>query len=115
LDLLKHFIIKVAENRYVVLYQIGYLSNIDYQNISKKSYQCNTNILSGEEHVITPSALLDLLHKILAESPLDTTLVADIKQRIINYLMAKYFDQSDFDKLINTASFLDPRVKTKQG
>ena len=27
--------------------------------------------------------------------------------------MAKYFDEPDFDDLINIASFLDPRVKTK--
>jgi len=39
--------------------------------------------------------------------------VADVKQRIINYPTAKYFNQSDFDGLINTASFFDPRVKTK--
>ncbi|XP_065899760.1 E3 SUMO-protein ligase ZBED1-like [Dysidea avara] len=74
-----------------------------------------TDTLSGEERV-TASAikpLLDLLQrKTLATSPADTTLVTDIKERIINYLMTKY-DQSDFDKLINVSSFLDPRVKTK--
>jgi len=49
----------------------------------------------------------------LAVSPTDPTLVADIKEKVINYLMKKYFGQSDFDELINIASFLDPRVKTK--
>ena len=56
--------------------------------------------------------LLDLLQKkTLAVSPTDPTLVADIKERVINYLMTKYFGQSDFDYLINIARYLDPRVK----
>jgi len=37
--------VKVVENRYVVLYWIGLkiLSNIGYRNIGKMSYWCNTN------------------------------------------------------------------------
>jgi len=75
-----------------------------------------TDTLSGEERV-TASAikpLLDLLqNKTLAISPSDASLVADIKERVNDYLMAKYFDEPDFDDLIGIASFLDPRVKTK--
>jgi len=75
-----------------------------------------TDTLSGEVHV-TASAIKPLLNllqnKTLAISSSDATFVADIKERVNDYLMAKYSDEPDFDDLINIAGFLDPRVKTK--
>ena len=73
-----------------------------------------TDMLSGEERV-TASAIKPLLNvlrnKVLVASLTDTTLVADIKERICNYLESKYFGHADFEDTINIASFFDPRFK----
>ena len=75
-----------------------------------------TDMLSGEERV-TASAIKPLLNvlrnKILVVSVTDTTLVADIKERICNYLESKYLGHSNFEDTINIASFLDPRFKAQ--
>ena len=71
-------------------------------------------MLLGEEHftasVINP--LLNVLrNKVLVASGTDTTLVADIKERICNYLESKYIaGHSNLEDTINIASFLDPSV-----
>ena len=71
---------------------------------------------SGEEHV-TASAIkppLNVLrNKVLVAPATDTTLVADIKERICNYLESKYLGYSNFEDTINIASFLDPRFKVQ--
>ena len=75
-----------------------------------------TDMLSGEER-ITASAIKSLLNvlrnKVLVVSDTVTTLVADIKERICNYLESKYLGHSNFEDTINIASFLDPRFKAK--
>ena len=75
-----------------------------------------TDMLSGEERV-TASAIKPLLNvlqnKVLVASGTDTTLVADIKERICNYLESKYLGHSNFEDTINIASFLDPRFKAQ--
>ena len=43
----------------------------------------------------------------------DTTLVADIKERICNLPRIKYLGHSNFEDTINIASFLDPRFKAQ--
>ena len=73
-------------------------------------------MLSGEER-ITASAIKSLLNvlrnKVLVASDTVTTLVADIKERICNYLESKYLGHSNFEDTINIASFLDPRFKAQ--
>ena len=75
-----------------------------------------TDMLSGKERV-TASAIKPLLNvlrnKVLVAPATDTTLVADIKERICNYLETKYIGYSNFEDTINMASFLDPRFKTQ--
>ena len=75
-------------------------------------------MLSGREHA-TASAIKLLLNvlrnKVLVASGTDTTLVADIKERICNYLESKYLGHSNFEDTINIASFLDPRFKAHLG
>ena len=75
-----------------------------------------TDMLSGEERV-TASAIKPLLNvlrnMVLVASDTDTTLVADIKERICNYLESKYLGHSNFEDTINIASFLDPRFKAQ--
>jgi len=51
-----------------------------------------------------------LQNKVLVASLTDTTLVADIKERICK---SKYFGHADFEDTINIASFLDPRFKAQ--
>ena len=75
-----------------------------------------TDMLSGEERV-TASAIKPLLNvlrnKVLVASGTDTTLVADIQDRICNYLESKYLGHSNFEDTINIASFPDPRFKAQ--
>ena len=75
-----------------------------------------TDMLSGEERV-TASAIKPLLNvlrnKVLVASGTDTTLVADIKERICNHLESKYLGHSNFEHTINIASFLDPGFKAQ--
>ena len=74
-----------------------------------------TDILSGEKYA-TFSAMIPLLKHIiddvLCEDDEDTTLTADIKQKVITYLQDKYEDATLKD-LLYTASLLDPRFKTE--
>ena len=72
-----------------------------------------TDIFSGEKYV-TFSALIPLLKHIiddvLCEDNEDTTLTADVKQKVITYLQDKYEDTTLKD-LLYTVSLLDPRFK----
>ena len=75
-----------------------------------------TDILSDEE-CVTASAIKPLLNvlrnKVLVASVTDTTLIADIKERICNYLESKYLEHLNFEDTINIARFLDPRFKAQ--
>ena len=70
-----------------------------------------TDMLSGEK-CVTLSSLRPILHifktDVLSESDEDTTLTADIKRRILEYMEGKYED-SRISELLDVASFLDPR------
>ena len=70
-----------------------------------------TDMLSGEKRV-TLSALKTVMHilktEVLTESLDDTTLTADVKCRILDYMEEKYSD-SEISKLLNLSSYIDPR------
>lgn len=70
-----------------------------------------TDMLSGEK-CVTLSSLRPVLHifktDVLAESDENTTLTADIKRRILEYMEDKYQDDR-ISELLDIASFLDPR------
>ena len=72
-----------------------------------------TDLLSGEEH-ITISSIVPVLHnlrsRILAEKDDDTSLTKDIKRAIIVDLEVRYADVG-MRKLLDVATFLDPRFK----
>ena len=73
------------------------------------------DFLSGENH-ITISAVLPVLHNLKAKifSPAgdDAQLTRDIKITVIRELHSRYTDHK-VQKLLNTATFLDPRFKTQ--
>ena len=70
-----------------------------------------TDMLSGEEQV-TLSTLNTVLHilktKVLSESADDTTLSAEIKDKVLTYLESKYSD-SAVREMLNVTSYIDPR------
>ncbi|XP_038130854.1 E3 SUMO-protein ligase ZBED1-like [Cyprinodon tularosa] len=74
-----------------------------------------TDALSGEEYV-SISYLKPVLHllstSVLAENQEDTDLTRSIKTKALAYLTDKYSDPS-IQELLDVASFLDPRFKTK--
>lgn len=73
-----------------------------------------TDALSGEEYV-TISFVKPILHilnsRVLAEEEDDVELTKTIKTSILEYLKGKYSDPTT-EKLLDTASFVDPRFKT---
>ncbi|KAK6167191.1 hypothetical protein SNE40_021284 [Patella caerulea] len=74
-----------------------------------------TDALSGESHVNVSMVMpvIQLLNDdILAHKEEDVTLTREIKTRILDYLNDKYSDERS-KSLLNIASFLDPRYKTK--
>ena len=77
-----------------------------------------TNIMSVEQYV-SVSSLRPLLHHLETEVLLeqeddsdesDTTLTADIKQRVLTSMQRRY-ENEDVSELIDTAGFLDPRFR----
>ena len=78
-----------------------------------------TDMLSGEEYMyVTVSAVLPMLKLIddslLKEEDSDTRLTKDIiKQRIKLDLGRRYADSEEIVEILNVATFLDPRFKTK--
>lgn len=78
-----------------------------------------TDILSGEKYV-TVSAVLPMLHilktDLLKEKDTDTPLTKDIKHRIVEDITKRYSESKlteDVISMLQMASFLDPRFKTK--
>ena len=78
-----------------------------------------TDILSGEKYV-TISAVLPMLHilktDLLKEEDTDTPLTKDIKHRIVEDITKRYTESKLAENVIvvlQVASFLDPRFKTK--
>ena len=80
---------------------------------------CLTDILSGEQYV-TVSAVLPMLHiletDLLKVQEEDTQLTKDIKHRIVADIRLRYTQSKLTESVIlmlQVASFLDPRFKTK--
>lgn len=74
-----------------------------------------TDALSGEQYVSVSylKPVLSLFNtSILAEEESDTQLTKDVKRNILAYLNEKYSDQVT-DDLLDIASLLDPRFRTK--
>ena len=78
-----------------------------------------TDILSGDKYV-TISAVLPMLHilktDLLKEEDTDTPLTKDIKHRIVEDITKRYTESKLAENvivLLQVASFLDPRFKTK--
>lgn len=75
-----------------------------------------TNMLSGESYV-TVSAVLPIVHLIennlLKEEESDTQLTKDIKCRIKGDLNSRYEDLAEVTEILQIATFVDPRFKTK--
>ena len=78
-----------------------------------------TDILSGEQYV-TVSAVLPMLHiletDLLKQQETDTQLTKDIKHRIVEDIEKRYTESKlaeDVLLMLQVASFLDPRFKTK--
>lgn len=75
-----------------------------------------TDILSGESYV-TVSAVLPMVHlienNILKEDNNDTQLTKDIKVRIITDLKRRYPSSNEVSEILNIATYLDPRFKSK--
>ena len=72
-----------------------------------------TNILSGSKYV-TISAVKPILHLLsvveLACKEDDLLLTCELKEEILQRLKARY-DENDLSRLLNVATFLDPRYK----
>ncbi|XP_063742293.1 E3 SUMO-protein ligase ZBED1-like [Eleginops maclovinus] len=74
-----------------------------------------TDALSGEKYVSVSylKPVLSLFNtSILAEEESDNQLTKDVKRNILAYLNEKYADE-DTDDLLDIASLLDPRFRTK--
>lgn len=74
-----------------------------------------TDALSGEQYVSVSylKPVLSLFNtSILAEEESDTQLTKDVKRNILAYLNEKYSDQVT-DDMLDIASLLDPRFRTK--
>ncbi len=75
-----------------------------------------TDILSGETYV-TVSAVLPMLQliesNILKEEDSDTQLTKDLKERVINDLQSRYSVSNEVHRILQFATFLDPRFKSK--
>jgi len=75
-----------------------------------------TDILSGETYV-TVSAVLPMLQliesNILMEKDDDTQLTKDLKIRVITDLQSRYPVSNEVHKILQLATFLDPRFKLK--
>ena len=74
-----------------------------------------TDILSGEKYVSVSSIKPLLNHMqcdILVPKEEDTRLTKDIKKNVSTYMERKY-EQQETSELLDVATFLDPRFKTK--
>ena len=75
-----------------------------------------TDILSGETYVTVSSVIpiLQLIEaSILKEKESDTQLTKDIKMRVITDLQSRYSASNDVFWILQFATFLDPRFKSK--
>ena len=75
-----------------------------------------TDILSGETYVTVSSVIpmLQLIEaSILKEKGSDTQLTKDIKMRVITDLQSRYSASNDVFRILQCATFLDPRFKSK--
>ena len=75
-----------------------------------------TDILSGETYVTVSSVIpmLQLIEaSILKEKESDTQLTKDIKMRVITDIQSRYSASKDVFRILQFATFLDPRFKSK--